>query len=388
MNRLSALFVAAVASASAATAQTADFNAIITEVLARNPQLAADSLTARADLLALAAEGNLPDPEVGFDHLWGSREGDPRWGLEVTQGFDWPGAYRARRRATSAARAAVEASARDRMRRAALEARLLLIDVVDANLNVKARRRIKENFDSLLSLTRRRFDSGDVTILTLKKMEFECYGAGADLEEAESNLDRLRADLAAMAGGKLIDTDGLTDFPQERLLAEADYMKRPSPALEALSLTADSRRLAAKAESLSRLPGFSVGYVHEYEEGEHFNGFSLGMTLPVFSTRHRRAEALARSEAAEAETTIARLNRNAAIRAAYAEAERLDRRVDTYHRVFGNDDYLHLLLKAYEQGQLTAHEYLGEINEYLSLYLDHLASETAYHRALARLQSL
>ena len=388
MNRSSALFIAVAATAAAAMAQSAQFNDIIATVLARSPRLAADSLSARADLLSMATEGNLPAAEISFDHLWGASDGDKRWGLEVSQGFDWPGVYRARHKALAAARQAAQAESMARLRQTALEARLLLIDLVDANLQVKTRRRIKANFDSLLSLTRQRFEAGEVTILTLKKMEMAGYGTEADLADAESNLDRLRADLAAMAGGTLIDTDGLTEFPQQKLLQESDYLSQAAPAIEALTLAAETERLGARAEALKRLPGFSAGYVHEYEEGQHFNGFSVGMTIPGLATRHQKAAADARREAAEATAENARLTRAAAIHAAYAEAHRLSSRVEAYHRVFTDDDYTDLLRKAYDRGQLSAHEYLGELNEYMTLYLEHLADETAFHRAVATLRAL
>ncbi|MDE5912175.1 MAG: TolC family protein [Muribaculaceae bacterium] len=388
MNRLLAIAVAAAASVPAAMAQSADFNRIISTVLSNNPQLAADSLTARAGLLEMAAEGNLPETEAGFDHLWSARDNEPRWGVEVSQSFDWPGVYAARRKALGAARSAEEAAARARVRQTALQARLLLIDVVDANLQIKARKQIAENLDSMLALTRQRFDNGDVTILTLKKMEMARYSAIADLDQAENDLDRLRADLAAMAGGTLIDTDGLTEFPESTLLAEADYVGQDDPATLALTLESETERLKERTEALRRWPGFSVGYLHEFEEGQHFNGFSVGLSLPLFSTRNQKAAATARSLAADAAATNARLTRAAAIRSTYAEASRLSRRIEAYHSVFGNDNYPELLHKAYDRGQLTAHEYLGEINEYMTMYLDHLAAETAFHRAVATLRAL
>lgn len=388
MNRLLTIFVTVAASTSAATGQSADFNTVIAQILTNNPQLAADSLSSRADLLTMAAEGNLPDPEVSFDHLWSARDNEPRWGLEVSQSFDWPGVYAARRKALSAARQAGETATMARIREASMQARLLLIDVIGANLQVKARQQIVENFDSMLSLTRRRFESGDVTILGLRKMELARYDAQAGLDDAESTLDRLRADLAAMAGGRLIDTDGLTEFPTTPLHAEADYIGQVTPAIDALLFAAETERLNSRTESLRRWPGFSIGYVHEFEENTHFNGLSVGLQLPVFSTRHQQAAATLRHEAADAMATNARLTRIATIRATYAEANRLNRRITACDEIFSDGDYPLLLRKSFEGGQLTAHEYLGELNEYLDVWLNRLADKAAFHRAVITLEAL
>ncbi len=388
MKKIITLTAAAMLTACAALAESADFNPIIARVLARNPQLAADSLSARADLLTMAAEGNLPDPEVAFDHKWPTVASDgTRWGLEVSQSFDWPGVYAARNKAIGAARRAEELMALSRLKEKALEVRLLLIDIVDANLRVATLSQVKENMDTMVELTREMYDRGNATVLTLKKMEFERYSTESALSDAQVDLDRLRADLAAMAGGELIDTDGLTEYPAQTLHEESVYTAASVPSISAMVEKANADRLTARAEKLKRMPGFSVGYLHEYEEGMHFNGFSVGMTLPFFSTRHTVGAAKARAEAAEASLESARLARAAAVRAGHSEAMRLKRRVEAYHSIFGSDNYPELLRRAYSKGQMTAHEYLGEVNEYLTLYMEHLATERAYMRSLATLNS-
>lgn len=363
-----------------------DFNSAIATILSHSPQLQADSLTARADLLAMAAEGNLPDPELGYSHLFSASE-EQRWGVEVSQSFDWPGVYAARSRALDAAREAEEYAARARVRAKALEARLLLIDMVDANCRVAALREVAANVDTLLSLTRERFDRGDVTILTLKRMEFERFNSRAALDDALSEQDRLRVELAAMAGGTLIDVDHIMDYPPLTLLPEHEYLAAADPTVEALEARGRVERLQERVEKLKRWPGLSLGYQHEYEDGAHFNGFSIGLTLPIFSTRHTGEAAAMRAAATAAELTQTRLDRAAAIRAAHAEARRLQRRLEAYDELFAADSYLELLRISYNSGQLTAHEYLGEINDYLTLRLDRLATARSLARSLALLRN-
>ncbi|MDE7388418.1 MAG: TolC family protein [Muribaculaceae bacterium] len=381
------IFLSVLLMAGLLSVRAQSFDEVIAEVLLYSPRLAADSLTSRADLLKFAAEGNLPDPEIEFDMLWGKAPDgtERRWGAGVSQSFDWPGVYAARSQALSAARSAEEYAAVARLRAMALEVRLALIDVVSANCRVALLREVSANVDSLLELTRRRYDRGDVTVLTLRRMEFERFSAAAALDEALGEQDRLRADIAAMAGGTLIDTDRLIEFPAPQLLPEERYLAAANPAIDALRERVHSDLLSAKAARLSRLPGFSVGYQHEFEEGIHFNGFKLGLTLPLLSTRHSATEARLRAEAGETELTSAGLTRAAQVRALHSDAVRMMRRLEALDELFATDNYLELLRASYSGGQITAHEYLGEINDYLTLRLDRVATAASLARVIAQL---
>lgn len=368
---------------SAISAQAADFNTIVADVLSTNPALKADSLTANAELQELAMNGNLPDPEIGFEHKWGGNE--KRWGLEVSQSFDWPGVYAARSRALSAAREAEEYMAMARVREKSIEVRMLLLDIVAANRRVKILSQVQINVDSLLQLTQRQLETGNATILTLKKVEFEHYNIGNQLSDAIIEQDRLRVELAAMAGNRLIDTDGLLEFPAQTLESEETYSRAAWAAADALEATTRRDRAIQRAESLNRFPGLSVGYVHDYEEFTHYNGFSLGLTLPVFSTRHAVAAARLRAEATEAQAMAEKLGREAQIRSSYASARRLSARIAAFDRVFGSADYLPLLQKSLNAGQTTISDYLRDVNDYLNSQLDHIATCVAYHQALVAL---
>lgn len=365
--------------------QAADFNSIVADVLSTNPALKADSLTASAELQELAMGGNLPDPEVGFEHKWGG--GEKRWGLEVSQSFDWPGVYAARSRALSAAREAERFMAMERIREKSIEVRTLLLDIVAANNRVRILTEVQANVDTLLALTRRQFDTGNATILTLKKTEFEQYNIANTLADAIAEQDRLRVELAAMAGGRLIDTDTLLDFPAQTLESEESYAQTGYYAADALQAAARRDRASQRAESLSRLPGFSVGYVHDFEEGIHFNGFSVGLSLPVFSTRHAASAARLRAEATETQAVAAKLDRTAQIRANYATARRLASRIEAFDRIFGSTDYLPLLKKSLDAGQTTVSDYLRDVNDYLAARLDHISTCLSYHRSLVTLSN-
>ena len=119
--------------------------------------------------------------------------------------------------------------------------------------------------------------------------------------------------------------------------------------------------------SRSALPSLSVGYIHNVEIGDHFNGFSVGMSLPFFSNRHRKAQALAELEASESNRLAAELEISRRVIADYTAAKNLDKRISQYAPLFpagAKDDYLDLLRKSFDGGQMTLIMYLYEINYY------------------------
>ncbi len=128
-----------------------------------------------------------------------------------------------------------------------------------------------------------------------------------------------------------------------------------------------------------------MGYVHETEGDENFNGFSVGLTLPVFSTRNNKKAAEAEALARSYELDGLRLARRSAIISDVRSAAKMKRQIDAYHEIFEKDDYLALLERAYRGGQMSQHVYLGEVNDYLRLCMDHLAMLLNYHRTLATL---
>ncbi len=116
-----------------------DFQTIISSVIANNPDLASQAESARAAGLSLGAENNLQDPEVEFDRAWGTTaDTGNKWGLSVSQSFEWPGVYAARNKAARAGRSALQREHEAKVLDKELETRLLLLDIVNANKQVDA----------------------------------------------------------------------------------------------------------------------------------------------------------------------------------------------------------------------------------------------------------
>ena len=124
---------------------------------------------------------------------------------------------------------------------------------------------------------------------------------------------------------------------------------------------------------MKRMPSFSVGYLHDFEEGVHFNGLSIGITLPDFGAGKSAKAAELEAETAQMKREEARAMRNVEVAANIAEAARLTAVLAEYDKALSQSDYLRLLKKSFDAGQITLTQYLLDQNWYLTTRLDHLA---------------
>lgn len=383
-NKLTALCLMIAASASP---QAADYDAIVNSIVANNLALKAERASLQSQGLEIKAENNLSDPEIGFEHQWGTY--GTKWNISVSQSFDWPGAYSARSKASNKAEDAFAMLYRSKENQLRLDARRLLIDISYClqrrNLTVA----VAVNISRLNELISKAYEHGQATILDISKINLRMAESQAALETIDSELASLRGDLIALNGNQNISVDGLEKYDDERLLSEERYLDAidHSDAMAAsLRAEADYQLARSRAARMGNYPGFSLGYVHNVELGDHFNGFSVGVSLPFFSNRHKSSSARLAAEAAETAVIDYRISAQTRIVTEYASAKRLKKRIEAYDAVFANDiDYLALLKKSFDGGQINVLDYLLEVNYFTEARIAYLSLCHDYRLRLANL---
>ena len=112
-------------------ASATPFDDALATLLANNLAPRAEQLRAQAEIETMKADNQLPPPEAEFSRVWGSNaEVGNKWALSISQGFDWPGIYSARREAVRKARTASQYLYESTLLEARAEARQLLIDAI------------------------------------------------------------------------------------------------------------------------------------------------------------------------------------------------------------------------------------------------------------------
>lgn len=358
-------------------AQTAQFNRILNQVLDSITNIRSLESGFDAEIMALKAENSLSGLEVGVEHKWPQQTGaGNRWGIEVSQEIEWPGIYGARRKAAANLAGIKSNAAAQTERWLRFEIADRLLQVIDARKRLDILADIQSNLEEVSASLARMLDNGQATVIDVRKAELELLAVREKVSDTRAEYDRL----AALVGfGQIIPSglDQLTDYPDttvELPLMTPDDIEKQIAVQRSLD--------NAGLERMKNMPSLSVGYVHDFEEGVHFNGFSIGLKLPAYGARKSNTAAQLEAETRQMELDQARAQRIASQTADIAELKHLSELIGEYERIFESDDYLRLLRKSFDARQITLTQYLLDQNQYLTTRLDYLALKLRYHRLL------
>ena len=361
------IIIAAAALFAAISAIADDFDEAARGIAGANPQVAASRARYEARLEEGRAANVLAGPEADVDYKFAPSGVENRWGVSVGQSFDWPGAYAARRKANGYRAEAFAQLYRAEFVEKALEAKQLLIAIAESRKQLELLRAASMNMTRLAEAYETAFAQGETTVLEVSKIRLRRFEIENRLARAEVEDEQLLNNLRALNGGA-----GCPEVPELPLTAHLRSLDEYRQELEDNDPgAAANRRLEAaaladvSAARRSALPSFKLAYVHDYEEGFHFNGFSVGISLPSWgpraSVKAARAEALAQIQ----DTGDYSLRVNTRLLNDYRLCSRLDSRVDAARRLFADDAYPAQLRKALDAGLITLFEYLSEYGSYL-----------------------
>lgn len=371
------------------------YASVIDEITANNPSLAERKASLRGESLGLKADNNLADPEVEFEHQWSAGQVGNKWSVSVNQSFDWPGVYRCRAKAAASRTSALELLYKADVADLKLRVGSLLVDYVAACKKLAVAESIRDNLARIYELMTKSYESGAVVIIDYRKVKFELAKAEDMVAEASTLVGCLRYELIELNGNRPVDLSAVTEFPVAQLQSEAYYIDRHAsldPTIEASEYLVEGASQTLAAASRSSMPGFSLGYIHNVELGDHFNGLRVSMTLPFFSNRHRKAQAAADLETAREQALQASMAVTRRVQSDWLRARKLDDRIARYAELFGEGngqgaDYLTLLQKSFDGGLMPLTVYLYELNYYNSTrtdYIDMLQARSLAALALER----
>lgn len=335
-----------------------------------------------AETLSIA---NAPDPEVEGDYMVAPAGEDNRWGFGVSYGIEWPGAYGARRNLGKAMREANSAEADA----AIIEKEIEILGELEAYLYAEMRLRIMNNVlaasDSIRAIAERSLKGGEMSRLDLSKIILEQSRVQSIIAGIETERIAIVGNLKTLNGGQscvslLGDIDRKWDIhPLGSLQSYLDNAKNNPGLLKVMKEFEVAERNVSVART-EGLPGFTVGYAHEFEDGMHFNGATLGVSMPLFSSRNKVKAAKAARAAAEYQMTVSADKLESQISSLYEEIVALDKALEIPMQVFKDTDYSVLLLKAYEGGELSLADYLSELSWFYEAHMEYM--DLQYQREL------
>lgn len=369
-----------------------DFDDVVNTVLSNNLSLKYGVADNVATIEELKAENTLEAPEVSFESLWGSKDAGDKRNFSIGQSFDWPGVYSARREAVKKSETAMQYLRESEIMAVRTEVRVALIDIINVRQRIATTKKICDGMATMVNYFKDAVEKGLETRLDYNKAVIEHVNAARELKTLKSEEAVLLAGLQNLNGGQSVGelVDKLGDhYPNanlETLRPDRETLRMKDPAIAASTASLEAQKSLVKVEKRSLLPGFSVAYLHEWEAGETFNGFSVSVTLPFLTQRRKAKAAVMRLEAQTLESELSLIKLESELQGEYETALGYQELLKEYRGVMDDDSNFELLKKALDAGQINFLTYMQELNYFLSARRDFLDIHYRYHLALARLQ--
>lgn len=372
-------------------AEAAGFDDIVASLMKRDSQLELSRLQAEASGDALRVSNVLSDPEAEVEYLR-SKNGEQKFNLSVSQSFDWPGVYGARRRQIALEQSGVMLNTEAERIEQRTKYRAALVDIIAANLTIGQMETAVEGCDKLLATLEAEYSRGNVSILDVNKMRIELAGFKLKLAEAKTVREELTGELLSTATGDVSaiaeQCDSLGRFPLVALGGMEQYLA-VARANDPLLQIAKNQALVAKARRdvavKGTLPGFSAGYRLSHEGGELFNGFAVGVSVPLWRASKERKAAASEEVSAAFGEKAEEIRLEKRIESVYKKANGLKETISEYGKALTASDNAGLLKRAYESGAITLTELVLDINYFVEAGVQYVELQRQYYNALVEL---
>lgn len=361
-------------------AQNERFNYCVDFITSNNETLKADSINTQSQILSLQQKNNLSDPELDLSHQWGQRGIGNKWSVGVSQSFEWPGVYSARKKQINAEVEALTQNLSAQENELRMNIRNALIEYIYTRKLIALYNDQLARIDSLIIIYNRGAELGEISKLDVNKLKIERIAASRQLNEAQNTLTGHQQTITNLNGGKDCSNElaTLSDFPNIEPGNVNDYIQTVQihdPNIQALTMQSEAIRHESNVVRQSYIPSFSVGYSHDYELGDHFNGVSIGLTLPIFSNRKKKSEIASRRTFIETTQEIVQSEVHNEIKTLYRQVVNLDTEINQYRAVIEDKDNIRLLNMALDAGQITLIDYLQQVNYFQQAQADYIGIE-------------
>lgn len=381
------IILAAMAFAAVVSAKAQDINAVLKSVEQNNMELKALLKGNEAADIENKSQNTLEDLSIEYSPFFQSEtSGIASSELVITQGFDFPTLYGARKKAGQLQRNVLDMQYQTARRDILVNAKKLCLDIINYNKQKQLLQERRKNADELLAMFELKFKNGDATSLELNKIKLDRMNLETELVQADTKHANAMQQLQALNGGLPIEVN-MTEYPQ----APADdevTMYEKAVATDWTVRTAQASVLAAeqdvKVNKQSWIPKFEIGYRRNTEGDNASNGFLIGGSIPLFSSKNKVKIAKARQTEAVMQHANARINAENSTRTMINQMKQLKASADAYDVPLMRQT-LKLLRTAVENGEISVTEYYVEADNIYKNMITYMDIERQYQDALTEI---
>lgn len=336
----------------------------------------------------IRSTNNLKDTSVDFEYLFGNSAVGDKWGIGVAQEIDWPGLYSSRGKANASRISALNYLGEWKCLTILVEAKRICFEIIDINKQICLNNRIVADMSQIKDAYDKGFDHGEISVLDVNKLKIEMLNTNRRTKELAVKRRQLTERLKALNGNNELPSgivDNLTEYPVVHLSGRSVYeerMMQHDPERMYYSMLDEAEERQVSVTKMQQLPSFSVGYKYAYELGDKFNGFTVGVSLPLFSSRNKVASAKARKISAQFARQSDEVAKTSQMMVWYDEAAELKGQIDEYKAVLGDKANVKLLRKALDAGQISLLDYLMEMRYFIDAHNQLLELELRYNNLI------
>lgn len=356
------IIIAAIALAATASIKAQDINTVLKSIEQNNVELKALQKGNEAAGIEIKSQNTLEDLSIEYSPFFQNNvSGIASSELVITQGFDFPTLYGARKKAGKLQRNVLDMQYQTARRDILLNAKKLCLDIINYNKQKQLLQERRKNADELLAMFKVKFDNGEATSLELNKIKLDRMNLETELVQADTKHANALQQLQALNGGLPIEVN-MTEYPA--VPADNDQtIYEKAVATDWNVRTAQASVLAAeqdvKVNKQSWIPKLEIGYRRNTDGDMASNGFLVGGSIPLFSSKNKVKIAKARQSEAVMQHANARINAENSARALVNQMKQLKASVDAYDVPLMRQT-LKLLRTAVENGEISVTDYYVE----------------------------
>ena len=365
-------------------------DAVLRSIEANNKELQANNQLTVSKKLEAKLDNNLPDPSVSYVHQYGNREGMGIQGeLVASQSFDFPSVYVQKNKLAKSKAASFDRQGAEFRQQILLQAKEICLDLVLLNQQRALLDQRRQNAEQLAELYAMRLETGDANILETNKIDLELLNAKTEARMNESARIAKLQELSTLNGGIAID------FTDTTYMSDGDILSFEELCAEAVTsnpqlLTLKSEQVAARRQlSVNKsksLPSFELGYrMNTATGGERFNGFLVGISIPLFSNRNNVKQAKAQALYTDLQLESTTTTVESELHQLYNQSVALKTSMDEYNTVLKSQNSLALLNKAIQTGQISMIEYFVDVTTFYQSMQNYMQLQNEYQKVMAQL---
>lgn len=363
---------------------------VLRSIEANNKELQANKQLVASQKLEAKLDNNLADPTVTYSHLYGNKEGMGFTGeLVASQSFDFPSLYARRGKLAKLRGESIEHQGEEFRQQILLQAKEVCLDLVLLNQQKSLLDVRRQNAEQLSALYEQRLQNGDANILETNKINLELLNVRNEARINEANRIAKLHELAMLNGGIEIQFADTVYTPVDAPVSIADLKQEIISSDRRLQSLRSEQTAARKQISVSRtqgLPSFELGYrMNPSSGGERFNGFLVGVSIPLFANRNKVKQAKAQSLYTELQTESMQTAVESELLQLYNRSVSLKASIDEYSEVLKKQNSLALLNKAIQSGQISMIEYFVDVTTLYQSMQNYMQLQNEYQKVMAQL---